>query len=251
MKFRKYSTAVGVLCLVLAACQAERTPPSPDVEAPPPRDEVPMVEIPLDDASADTEASLERNFYFIFDGSGSMRGEPRYPCREDQQFRSKLEGARWAVLEFLTKIPEDVAIGLYLFDRRGKGEVVPLGKGNRREFLAEIDGIQAGRGTPLADAIVFGTDRLVEQYKQQLGYGEFRLVVVTDGRADKIPEAARYATKYGIPIYAIGLCIREDHPLRQHAVSYRAADSFEDLARGLEETLAEMPAFDVTEFTPE
>ncbi|MCP4659541.1 MAG: VWA domain-containing protein [bacterium] len=251
MKFRKTSTTAMVvaLCLVLAGCQAERPPLSPSAEPPPP-DEDPFIEIPLDDAHAGSEASLARNFYFIFDGSGSMRGEPQSPCREDQRFRSKLEGAQWAVLEFLTKIPEDVAIGLYLFDQRGKREVVPLGTDNRREFLLEIESIKAGRGTPLADAIAFGTDRLVKQYKQQLGYGEFRLVVVTDGRANKIPEAARLATRYGMPIYAIGLCIEEDHPLRQHAVSYRAADSFDDLARGLEETLAELPAFDVTEFTP-
>ena len=66
-------------------------------------------------------------------------------------------------------------------------------------------------------------------------------MVVTDGRADKIPEAARYAAHFGMPIYAIGLCIDEDHPLRRYAVSYRAADSFDDLAQGLEETLAELP----------
>ena len=94
------------------------------------------------------------------------------------------------------------------------------------------------------------TNQLVEQYKRQLGYGEFRLVVVTDGRADGIPDAASYATRYGIPIYAIGLCVDPGHPLRRYAVSYRAADSFEDLAQGLEETLAELPTYDVTDFEP-
>ena len=78
--------------------------------------------------------------------------------------------------------------------------------------------------------------------------GEYRLVAVTDGRADNIPEAARYAAHFGMPIYAIGLCIGEDHPLRRLAASYRAADSFDDLAQGLEETLAELPDFDPTEF---
>ena len=76
-------------------------------------------------------------------------------------------------------------------------------------------------------------------------------MVVTDGQADKIPQAARYAARFGMPIYAIGLCIEDDHPLRRHAVSYRAADSFSDLAQGLEETLAELPSFDPTEFALE
>jgi len=51
-----------------------------------------------------------------------------------------------------------------------------------------------------------------------------------------------------MPIYAIGLCVQADHPLRQFSVSYRAADNYEDLQKGLDATLAELPNFDVTEF---
>lgn len=206
------------------------------------------VEIPLDEGLAGAEVSLARNFYFIFDGSGSMKSPPRGACRGDQRASNKLEGAQRAVEEFLTKVPDGVQLGLYVFDRNGRREVVPLGADNRRAFLDAINRVEAGDGTPLAVAIRLGTDRLVEQYQRQLGYGEYRLVVVTDGRADEIPEAARYAGYYGMPIYAIGLCIEDDHPLRRYAVSYRAADSFDDLAKGLEETLAELPDFDPTEF---
>ena len=206
------------------------------------------IEIPLDEEMEGAETSLTRNFYFVFDGSGSMKSEPGGSCRGDQTFDSKLEGAQWAVEEFLTKVPEGDQLGLYLFDRNGRREVVPLGAGNRSAFLNAVRAIQAGGGTPLADGIELAVNRLVEQYQRQLGYGEFRLVVVTDGRADRIPRAARFAGRYGMPIYAIGLCIDEDHPLRTYAVSYRAADSFDDLAQGLEETLAELPVFDATEF---
>ena len=206
------------------------------------------IEIPLDEEMEGAETSLARNFYFIFDGSGSMRSEPGGGCRGDQTFGSKLEGAQWAVEEFLSKVPEDVHLGLYVFDRNGRREVVPLGAGNRDAFRNAVYNIRAGGGTPLAEGIELGVNKLVEQYQRQLGYGEFRLVVVTDGRAGSIPSAARFAARYGMPIYAIGLCIDEDHPLRRYAVSYRAADSFDDLAKGLEETLAELPDFDATEF---
>ena len=206
------------------------------------------IEIPLDDDMEGAEVSLARNFYFIFDGSGSMDSEPGGACQGDQSFRSKLDGAQWAVKEFLTKVPEDVNLGLYVFDRDRREEVVPLGSGNREAFLAAVNNIHSGGGTPLAKGITFGAERLVEQYKRQLGYGDYRLVVVTDGRADQIPDAARYAGHYGMPIYAIGLCIDEEHPLRRYAVSYRAADSFADLAEGLEETLAELETVDVTDF---
>ena len=100
----------------------------------------------------------------------------------------------------------------------------------------------------MAQAIRYGTDQLIRQYQRQLGYGEYRLVVVTDGIAEEIPQAALYAAQYGIPIYAIGLCVEANHPLRNFSVSYRAADSFRDLQKGLEATLAELPNYDVTEF---
>jgi hypothetical protein len=207
------------------------------------------IEIPVGDNPYGGEVSLVRNFYFIFDGSGSMNDAPGGNCKGDQDFQYKIEGACWAIQEFMEKVPEDINIGLYVFDSHfGQREVIPLGTGNRQKFLAAINQVEAGGITPLAEAIRFGTDQLVGQYKKQLGYGEYRLIVVTDGIADSIPEAVLYAAKYSIPIYSIGLCIGSDHPLREFAYSYRAADSFVDLAMGLEETLAELDVFDPTEF---
>jgi hypothetical protein len=198
------------------------------------------------------QISLARNFYFIFDGSGSMRDPLSSDCGGDQTFARKLEGAKWAVAEFLKKVPEDVTLGLYVFDEnhrsRSAREVVPLGTNNMAAFLQAINAIEAGGGTPLAEAIRFGAEVLARQREQQLGYGEFRLIVVTDGLADDIPQAAEFATEKAIPIYAIGLCIKEDHPLRQYAVSYRAADNFEDLAKALEATVAETEFYDAKTF---
>ncbi|MGH7597196.1 MAG: hypothetical protein ACREOI_12645 [bacterium] len=44
------------------------------------------------------------------------------------------------------------------------------------------------------------------------------------------------------------LCIPEDHPLRQYAVSYRAANDFQDLAKALEATVAETEFYDAKTF---
>jgi hypothetical protein len=199
-------------------------------------------------AESGGEAKLTRNFYVIMDGSGSMREATTSDCGGDQKFPNKMVGARWAIKKFLENVPEDVNIGLYVFDSNGRREVVPLGASNREAFIKAVDDIEAGGGTPLANAIRYGTDRLIRQYKKQLGYGEFRLVAVTDGKARDIPDAALYAAKYGIPIYAIGLCVGPNHPLRHYSVSYRAADNFADLSKGLTDTLAELPGFDVTQF---
>jgi len=93
-------------------------------------------------------------------------------------------------------------------------------------------------------------NRLVQQRDAQLGYGEFRLIVVTDGEATgrPLPQAVAYAREQRIPIYTIGLCLDAAHELRKYSVSYRAADSIAALKRGLEETLAETPMFDPQTF---
>jgi len=195
-------------------------------------------EILLDDAEG--EASLARNFYFIFDGSGSMN--------ETCAGQEKLQGAKDAVRKFLTKVPADVNLGLFVFDAGGTREAVPLASNNRDAFMQAINEIKSSGGTPLAASIRSGTDRLVEQYKKQLGYGDYRLIAVTDGQAKEIPGATQYAARFGMPIYAIGLCIEGDHPLRTFAMSYREANNYEDLERALEETVAELPSFDVAEF---
>jgi uncharacterized protein with von Willebrand factor type A (vWA) domain len=196
-------------------------------------------------------ASLTRNFYFIFDGSGSMSESLTRQCAGDRRFGSRLEGAKWAVEQFLPLMPRDVNLGLWTFDANGNSERVALGPDNHATFLTEVRKTRAGGNTPLTESIAQGVNRLVQQRDHQLGYGEFRLIVVTDGQATGRPllQAVNYAREQRIPIYTIGLCIGEKHELRQYSVSYRAADSIEALKRGLEETLAETNVFDPQTFS--
>src|SRR2546427_10914270 len=83
-------------------------------------------------------ASLTRNFYFIFDGSGSMSESLTKQCAGDRRFGSRLEGAKWAVEQFLPLMPPDVNLGLWVFDAYGNSERVLLGPDNRDTFLAEV-----------------------------------------------------------------------------------------------------------------
>jgi Ca-activated chloride channel family protein len=196
------------------------------------------------------EAALTRNFYFIFDGSGSMSESLNKQCQGDKRFGSRLEGAKWAVGQFLPLVSRDVNLGLWVFDSHGNNERVALGPDNRAPFLTAVQKTRAGGNTPLTESIEQGVNRLVQQRDKQLGYGEFRLVVVTDGQATgrPLPQAVAYARERHIPIYTIGLCLGAEHELRKYSVSYRAADSVEALKRGLEETLAETNVFDPQTF---
>ncbi len=184
----------------------------------------------------DGETSLVANYYVIFDGSGSMR--------EACAGVKKLSGAKKALVAFLDNVPEEANLGLFVFDGNGEQERVSLGPVNRSSFISAVEGIKAGGVTPLHDSIQFGADQLVNQRNRQLGYGDYRLIVVTDGDAKGIPEAVQYASKRGIPIYAIGLCVSSGHPLAKTAYDYRAADDMEALQEGLKEAVAESDEFD-------
>ena len=109
--------------------------------------------------STASEASLSRNFYFIFDGSGSMSDSLTKQCRGDKRFGSRIEGAKWAVEQFLPLVPSDVNLGLWVFDAHGNSERVPLSPDARASFLAVVKKVRAGGRTPLTESIEQGVDR--------------------------------------------------------------------------------------------
>jgi hypothetical protein len=226
-------------------------PPVVPSSVPEPRSEATTSTVPPAPGASDA-ASLTRNLYFVLDGSGSMDEDPATRCggATKSSFPTKIAAARWAIGEFLAQVPAEDRLGLYVFDRGGQREVVPLGTGNRPEFLAAVKAVYAAGGTPLAEAIVTGVDKLAAQRDVQLGYGDFRLVVVTDGEATgrRLEDGTEYALKKRIPIYTIGFCVGRGHTLFKHSVAYRAANSPAELRRGLEETLGELDAFDMKSF---
>jgi Ca-activated chloride channel homolog len=194
------------------------------------------------------KASTQRNLYIVFDGSGSMAQGLKQPG--EQKFANKLVGAKWAVREFLKTIPDDINLGLFVFDASGVREVVSLGSGNRNQFLNEINRVRASGGTPLGESIMAGVDALMVKYQQQLGYGDFRLIVVTDGEAnpDTMNSAVQYAQDYGVPIFTIGLDVQSNHSLRDSSRQFFSAKSFEELKKGLIDATAESETFDENTF---
>lgn len=195
-------------------------------------------------ADVEGEISFEKNFYLIIDDSDSMSSEDYAGS-----FPERIQAAKWAVEEFVTKaVPQDVNLGLYALNS-GK-ELVPLGK-NRELIIEKIRKLNHSNGTPLNNAIQDGTDALVKQREKQLGYGEFYLVVATDGEATDNPsDASRgvtYASKNNIPIITIGFGIK-NHPLKNQSLSYREATSPAELLQALKETQGESEYFDTSTF---
>ena len=136
--------------------------------------ETPQITILFDESAG--VASTASNFYFVFDMSGSMD--------EKCSGKRKIDGAKEAVARFMKNIPDDVNIGLMLFGTRSGddyAEALPIGSGNKDEFLKIINSLQPEGQTPLGEALLASVDKIVEQYKKQLGYGTYRIIIITDG----------------------------------------------------------------------
>ena len=189
-----------------------------------------------------------RNFYVVLDGSGSMSERA---CMGDGR---KMDQAKAALETFSKAVPRNANLGLMVFDSRGVQEQVPLALDNRQDFLRQVSITAPSGGTPLRDAIALARQRLEDQARRQLGYGEYVLVVVTDGEAsagqDPRPVVNDMLARTPIIVHTIGFCINPKHSLNQPGRTvYKAANDRADLERGLEAALAEAPAFTADRFT--
>jgi Ca-activated chloride channel family protein len=187
-----------------------------------------------------------KNYVLIFDGSGSM-GEVK--CSDN---RKKIDVAREAVVEWSKSVPENANIGLVAFHNEGwiTGK---LSETRRQDFINSVNAVIYGGKTPLTKAFQLAYSDLTRQAQKQLGYGEYTIVVVTDGIANnvgnlsQIVEAILQATP--INIYTIGFCIGENHTLNQPGKTlYKAADNPQELRQGLKAVLAEADTFDDAKF---
>jgi len=194
------------------------------------------------------EDKLARNFYFVFDGSGSMKG-----TEGAGDFPNKVSAAKWATLEFIKSLKESDQIGLYVFDSYGKREVLPIGK-NLQTFQELVQKVEAGGNTPLTQAVKRGVKSLNYQKKRQLGYGEYNIVVVTDGEADNkgtLARAVEKANNKGILIHTIGFSLKgKTHSLKTGSYSFRTADNPDELREAVVSVLAEEEYFDPDVFEP-
>jgi len=190
-----------------------------------------------------------RNYYVVLDASGSMTEKA---CSGDLP---KIDAARNALGAFAESLPASANLGLQVFDARGIREQIPLaaGEGNRAKFKSVLATVRAGGGTPLHTAITQAYARLEQQGARQLGYGEYHLVVVTDGEASDGQDPTN-AVKFildrsPIVLHTIGFCIGPKHSLNQPGRTiYRAADNPQQLRQHLSDVLAEAPSFSVTGF---
>jgi Ca-activated chloride channel family protein len=185
------------------------------------------------------ENKLKKNYYLILDGSGSMSGD-------------KMKTAKEALTRFINLVPPEANLGLLVFDKSGLSERSKLGS-SRQQLINQIDKVSASGYTPLRSSLQTAYKKINLQAARQLGYGEYNIVVVTDGEASDGEEpdyvVDTILSESPVVIHTIGFQIGEYHSLNQPGrILYKSAKNFEELSEGLEEVLAEMEDFSVTDF---
>ncbi|MES2676562.1 MAG: vWA domain-containing protein [Pseudomonadota bacterium] len=199
----------------------------------------------------DSGSLLTKNYYLVIDGSGSMEDSD---CSGNQR---KIDVAKTAVAQFVGGIPADANVGLFVFDQYGIKQRVALGE-HHAEVQQQVQNISASGGTPLLHAVNAAYQALTVQAQKQYGYGEYHMVIVTDGEASKNEDPGDLVTKIiresPVTIHTIGFCIGTGHSLNVPGITnYSAASNPEELLSGLQNVLAEssqyvMDSFDEATF---
>jgi Ca-activated chloride channel family protein len=191
-----------------------------------------------------------RNFYVIFDGSGSME---ETGCGDGKQ---RIVAAKQSITTFFNAVPKESNVGLLVFDSMGLREVTPLKPIDVQMLSTKINQITAGSGTPLGKSLKIAYQQLSEQGRKQQGYGEYHIVVITDGAAsDKAAMndmVGSIVANSPINLHTIGFCLGSKHALNKKGiVNYRSASNVAELVNGLKDVLAEAESFDTTSFSGE
>ena len=188
-------------------------------------------------ASAD-EASAHNSLVIIVDGSGSMGDN----MQVDNGYIKKMDAAKQSLKEVLRKVKNDTWVAIFVFDGHGEGWAYKLAPVNLPVMDQAIDRIRNGGGTPLGFSIKHGADLLMHSRREQHGYGNYQLLIVTDGEASDNSDMLNFADEVrarDIRIDTIGVAMPGggQHSLAKLSDSYQSADNLKELALALKKAV--------------
>lgn len=174
----------------------------------------------------------------VLDDSGSMDER----LQRDRRF-TRMDAAKRALQAAITSLPADTELGIALLNERSGDSpwIVPLGPINVPQAQQAIQQVHADGGTPLGEFLKLAADELLKA-RQAHHYGEYRLLLVTDGEAND-PELVEIylpqALARGLSMHVIGVDMDQAHSLATKVHSYRGADDEEELQTAVQEVFAE------------
>ena len=183
-----------------------------------------------------------QNIVVLLDDSASMK----QPLRSNSSI-TKIDAAKQALLTILERAPEDSQVGVMVLNgHRGHEWVIPLGPINKARLTAKVNRIRPGGGTPLGESMKSATDALLALRNQE-HYGDYRLLIVTDGEATDPDLVEAYPPDIlarSITVDVIGVDMAKTHSLATRVDNYREADDPASLTRAIAASLAESNADD-------
>ncbi len=183
--------------------------------------------------------SISDNIVVVLDASGSMK-EPMHGSG-----RSKMSIAKESLLAVLGQVPPTTHVGVLVFSGHGVTNdlVYPLGPVDLDVLRQALAPIEPNAGTPLGAYLKKGSDMLLARRKEQRGYGTFRLLIVTDGKASDPQLVEAFLPEIlarGLTIDVVGVDMKTDHSLATRVHGYRRADDSSALKKALSEVFAEV-----------
>jgi hypothetical protein len=183
--------------------------------------------------------AAETTVVVLLDDSGSMRNQ----MRTDSGVEPRMTVAKTALKRVVEQLPQQTTLGLLLMNgsRRDGGWLIPLAPLDRKSALAKIANVTADGGTPLGQSMRTAMDELLE-LRKNVPYGDYRLLVVTDGEATDRNVLDQYLPDMvarGITIDVIGVDMQSAHTLASRTHSYRRANDAASFEQALTEIFAE------------
>lgn len=178
----------------------------------------------------------------ILDDSGSMQ----QVMADAGRGRPRIEVAKNALQQVIGKLPDGTRFGVMLLNgaARQQGWLVPLAELNRKYALQQVASVDADGGTPLGQAMIVAMDQLL-QLRTGQPYGDYRLLVVTDGEATDgwlLDQHLSEMVSRGVVVDVIGVDMQAAHSLSSKSHSYRRANDAASFERALSEIFAEESA---------
>jgi uncharacterized protein YegL len=185
---------------------------------------------------AATLSAADQNVVVVLDDSGSMDEGMRGGQR-------KMDAAKDALLSVLENLPDEAHVGVLALNSRlgGSPWIAPLGPVDRASIKQKIASVRAGGATPLGAAMKEAADALLDKRQKEV-YGNYRLLIVTDGEAGDQELVDQYLPAIkarGLITDVIGVSMRGDHSLATQVNTYRRADDRASLAQAIAEVFAE------------